>query len=55
MSSGGIKFDVIPLDKVPFRVPVARPITNPRGSQWDEVLKILERRRGKYVYEDHGA
>jgi hypothetical protein len=41
-----IKFDVVPLDQVPSRNPIARPSSNPCGSQWDEVLKTLERRPG---------
>jgi hypothetical protein len=41
-----IEFDVIPLDRVPSRNPVASPISNPGGSQWDAVLKTLERRSG---------
>jgi hypothetical protein len=41
-----VKFDVIPLDQVPSRNPVAIRISNPAGSQWDEVLDVLERRSG---------
>ena len=41
-----VKFDVIPLDQVPSRNPVANRISNPVGSQWDEVLDTLEQRSG---------
>jgi hypothetical protein len=42
-----IDFEVIPLDKVPSRPPIAKPSSNPRGSQWDEILEILEQKRGR--------
>ena len=39
-----IAFDEIPLDQVPSWAPIARPSMNRKKSQWDEVLKTLERK-----------
>jgi hypothetical protein len=44
-----IDYEVISLVDVPFRFPVAKPPINPKGSQWDEILTVLKRERGKAV------
>jgi hypothetical protein len=41
-----INFDVIPLDQVPSRKPIAKPVSDPGESQWGEVLKTLGQRPG---------
>ncbi|HKN74226.1 MAG TPA: helix-turn-helix transcriptional regulator [Candidatus Acidoferrum sp.] len=42
-----IRFELIPLDQVPHHSPVTKPVAEPKGSQWDEVLTALDRERGK--------
>lgn len=44
-----ISFELIPMDKVPFRFPKAKLASNPRGSQWDDVIRALEQENGKAV------
>jgi hypothetical protein len=44
-----INFQLIPFDQVPFHLPVAKLVSNPRGSKWDRVLKALEHEHGKAV------
>jgi len=42
-----IRFELIPLNEVPSHLPVAKRASHPKGSQWDEVLRALEREKGK--------
>jgi transcriptional regulator with XRE-family HTH domain len=42
-----IRFELIPLHEVPGHSPVMKPVTEQKGSQWDEVLRDLDRERGK--------
>ncbi len=36
-----VAFQQIKRSDVPFWHPVAKPVSEPRGSQWDEALKVL--------------
>jgi hypothetical protein len=42
-----ISFELISLADVPSHSPVAKPASDPKGSQWDEVLRVLEQERGE--------
>jgi|ERR1700675_793387 len=42
-----ISFEPIPLSEVPGHAPVAKPVTDPKVSQWDKVLGFLDREPGK--------
>jgi hypothetical protein len=43
MAKPSIPFKVVPLSAVPSKPPFKYPPAHPRGSQWDEALKALER------------
>jgi len=42
-----IRFELISLAEIPSHPPVAKPVSSPKGSQWDPVLRTLEQQRGK--------
>jgi hypothetical protein len=42
-----IPFELIPLGEVPGHSPATKQVSNKTGSQWDEVLRILEREQEK--------
>ncbi len=42
-----IGIELIPLVDVHAHLPVSKPASHPKGSQWDEVLRALELHRGK--------
>jgi hypothetical protein len=44
-----VSFELIDMEKVPFRFPKAKLASNPRGSKWDGVLRALEQGRDKAV------
>jgi hypothetical protein len=52
-SPGTIPFKLIPLEDVPSRPPITKPVTYRRGSQWDPLLDALlkNKRNAAKVHE----
>jgi hypothetical protein len=44
-----VKFEKISRSDVPFWHPVAKPVTEPKGSQWDEALNALSSNPGTAI------